>query len=75
MAHYFIIFFYFHRFMERTSSLRSTATATTTQPSFSLTPSPQDYYNVTNFYIPTLSAKKYNLLKLRELLSHKNEEK
>jgi hypothetical protein len=62
--------------MERTPSLRSTATTTaTTHPSFSLTPSPQDYYNITNFYIPTLSAKKYNLLKLRELLSHKNTEK
>jgi hypothetical protein len=50
--------------MERTLTANSNASQSTT-PSLPPCASHQDYYNMTNFYIPTLKSKKYNLLKLR----------
>lgn len=36
---------------------------------------PGQEYVISNFYVPTLSSKKENILKLRELFSHQSQEK
>jgi hypothetical protein len=49
--------------------------STTTNSFFLKNHRENDHFNMTNFYIPTLNPKKYNPLKLKELMMHKNHEK